>query len=410
MVGKRMLVGIAVTVTVVVMGTAGCFKSQKGLNSEPEPDDRIVLEVYAWQDEEENLAILADAFMKQYPDIEIHTNFVPVTQYVQQMQILKSRGNQVDCILNPNAAQAMVMKNKKIIKDLGPWTGESIFLLPYRMSRWVVYYNKTLFDQLGVDYPEPDWTWQDYEETAVQLTRQVDGEQTYGSLSFDPSNIWWRVPARTAGANNPLAKKDMEEFKKAAEWCYRLTYELGAQMPYSDRTGTSGAGYEGVFLKGNIGMFFCGDWSVAVLNKEIEKSYPDFVYDVAPMPHWEGQDGWVISDAAVVSVAEDTQYSEEAFMFVEFVSGQQGAEILAANSVIPALPSPEISRIFSEVTKLPEHTEYFFTGGNVSSTPADSRYDEAMEIMRNEVMLYLLQEQSLEKTFQIIEAEIGILE
>lgn len=424
---RGILTALAVLTAVSITGCSG--ETVKETAAAQEADPGITLEVYAWQDDEkDNLNLLAEKYMEQHPDITIKTNFVPVTEFTQQMRVLKSRGKQVDCIFNPNTAAAVVMKNKGLLKNLDAWLegtdteqqygqwyqggGDDIgsYMMPYRMSRWVVYYNKTLFDRLGVSYPEERWTWEDYEKKAAELTRRLAGVQTYGSLSFDPGSIWWRVPARTAGANNPMEPRDLAEFKKAAEWCYHLTYDLGAQMPYSERTGSSGSGYEGTFLQGNIGMYFCGDWSVAVLNKKIETDYPNFVYDVAPMPHWEGEENWVISDAAVVSVAEAALYPDEAADFVKFVSGEEGAKLLAAQSIIPAWNSPEIVEAFSNAADMPEHTEYFFQKGKASQIPADYRYDEAMEIMRDEVTLYLLQEQSLEKTFQNIELEISSLE
>lgn len=390
-------------------------------------DTGVTLEVYGWQDEYEDISLLADAYEEKHPQIAIHINIIPVTEYAQQMRILKNREEQVDCIFNPNAPDAVVMKNKGLLKDIssqietagmdaqyGEWyqteEGCRSYMLPYRMSRWCVYYNKKLFDRMGVPYPWEGWTWEDYEKTAIRLTGTVDGVRTYGSLSFEPGNIWWRVPARTAGANNPLVEAELEEFKKAAGWCYRLTYDLGVQMPYSDRIGSSGYDYEGAFLNGNIGMYYCGDWSIAVLNRAIREAYPDFEYDVAPMPRWEGKDCYVINDAAVVSVAEASKHPQEAFDFAQFCAGPEGAAVLAASSILPAWNSQEIRDIFSQATAMPEHTEYFFGQGKISSVPADAKYDEAMEIVKDEVTLYLLKEQELEQTFENIREGLASLE
>lgn len=385
------------------------------------PGDVVTLEIYAWQDEEDNVEALVAGYMAQNTDVVIHANFIPVSEYPQQMMSLRSGERQADCLFFPTPSEGAVWKNKGMLMNLDQWLEEwdgdeayddwyaegeecGSYMVPYRMSRWAVYYNKDLFDRCGVPYPEEDWTWEDYERIAVLLTGQTGEDKSFGSLSFEPTNTWWRVPARTSGANNPFSPEDLKAFRKAAEWCYRLTYELGAQLPYTEQTGKAGNSYDANFLEGDTGMYFSGDWSVSSLNKMIEQDGLEIHYDVAPMPHWEGDESYVISDTAVVAVMADTEYPEEAWDFIRFAGGLQGAAILAERSVIPACCPEEIREIYLSSENYPEHREYFFMDGKPSRTPANGRYIEAMEIIKEETAQYLLQEQSLEQAFAAIEA------
>ena len=385
----------------------------------------IVLEVYAWQSEAQNLKWLADSYQNLHPEITIHANFLPTTEYLQQMLVLKKRGMQVDCILAPSKELLTVLKNKGLLKYLsssvqnrlsenhyGTWYGEgeeicASYMLPYRQSRWAVYYNKTLFDRLGVEYPKEDWTWTDYEEIAVKLTTEQGGVKTYGSLSFEPDNPWWRVPARTAGANDPLKEEDLELFLEAAKWCYRLTYERKAQLPYTQQIGRSG--YDNVFLKGDVGMYFSGDWSVPVLNQNILSHNLNFDYDIAPMPHLEGYKAFEISDAAVIALSETTAYEKEALDFMLYVAGEEGALGLARHQVLPAWNTPGLQQEYLNVSQMPEHAEYFFRDGELSSAPATPLYSESMEILKTEVMQYLLQAQTFEQTTENIKQQLNTL-
>lgn len=305
----------------------------------------VTLEVYAWQDEEDNIGALASAYMAQNENVVIHANFVPVSEYPQQMMRLRSGEQQADCCFFPNPAEASVWRNKGMLcsldqwfdageleRDYGAWYQEGeescrFYMIPYRMSRWAVYYNKDLFDRRGVPYPQEGWTWEDYERIAVQLTKRTGEDKSYGSLSFEPTNIWWRIPARTLGANDPFRAEDLQAFRDAAQWCWHLTYELGAQMPYTEQTGKIGNSYDANFLEGDTGMYFSGDWSVASLNKMIAQENLIIHYDIAPMPHWEGRGSHIISDAAVVSMMETTQYPEEALDFIRFVTGELAGEV-----------------------------------------------------------------------------------
>ena len=238
------------------------------------------------------------------------------------------------------------------------------------------------------------------------LTKRAGEDKSYGSLSFEPTNIWWRVPARSMGANDPLKTEDLDAFRKAAKWCYELTYELGAQMPYTEQVGRAGNSYDANFLEGDIGMFFSGDWSVASLNKMIEQEGLSIHYDIAPMPHWEGEEGWAISDAAVVSMMEMSRYPEETWDFIRFVTGEEGAGVLAQRGIIPAYCPDEIRQLYLSSEEYPEHREYFFTEGKISCTPVSGRYVEAMETVKEEVAHYLLKEQDLDQTFKLIEEEL----
>ncbi len=61
--------------------------------------------------------------------------------------------------------------------------------LPIYLGPRLVLYNKDLFDQAGVAYPQPGWTWNEF-RTAVQVLSAPGGGQTrYGFLAFSPISI-----------------------------------------------------------------------------------------------------------------------------------------------------------------------------------------------------------------------------
>lgn len=400
---------------------SGCSSESNEKIIEADENEKVTLETYVWNDEETNIKLLADAYMKKNPNIEIHLNVIPITEFGQRMFGLKNGQFQADCIFSPSIAEAVVWKNKKILKDLDDYlkdtnltdhyeqwyeNGEeenAAYMLPYKKSRWAVYYNKKIFDTMGVEYPDENWTWEDYADVAKKLTGKVDGKKVYGSMSFEPTNKWWRVPARTAGAENPLIQNDLEKLKKSAEYIYDLTYVMKAQQPYTQQNGDYSYAYNESFLNGKAAMFFSGDWSVAILNRNIEDKKLDFSYDIAPMPHWENEKEYIISDAAVVSMVATTEHPDETFDFMEFAAGEEGAHILAQNDVIPAWYSEKVKEEYLNCAELPEHRGYFWRNGEISRVPCNVLYTEAMEIVKDEVANYLLQKQSLNQTFNIIE-------
>ena len=54
--------------------------------------------------------------------------------------------------------------------DEGIRIGDQLYGLPFRNDYYVLYYNKTLFDKAGVEYPKHDMTWDEYRELAKKMT------------------------------------------------------------------------------------------------------------------------------------------------------------------------------------------------------------------------------------------------
>ena len=55
---------------------------------------------------------------------------------------------------------------------------DKYYAVPKDIDTIALWYNKTLFDEAGLDYPTADWTWDDVTEAAKKLTKD-DGSQ-YG--------------------------------------------------------------------------------------------------------------------------------------------------------------------------------------------------------------------------------------
>lgn len=64
-----------------------------------------------------------------------------------------------------------------------------LFVLPTSLQFNLLFYNRALFDAVGVAYPEPGWTWETFRETANALTVREDGE--VGQWGFvNPTPAW----------------------------------------------------------------------------------------------------------------------------------------------------------------------------------------------------------------------------
>ena len=65
---------------------------------------------------------------------------------------------------------------------------EKTFGLPWIGQPYVVYYNKTLFNENGIEEPALDWTWTDFHKTAKALT--TDDVYGFATVGNPPLAVW----------------------------------------------------------------------------------------------------------------------------------------------------------------------------------------------------------------------------
>lgn len=373
------------------------------------------LDVYAWNDEIETFDALAAGFMEKYENIQINMHYFPNSENLQSYQIALNGDDNVDVIALATAAGAAQLINKGQLAPLDELLADSeadfsglellmdslkqggqTWMIPYRNSAWVVYYNKTIFDAMEIPYPEGEWTWSEYADLAEQLTNPNTG--WYGSLNFESN--WWRVPARTAGAEDPLQEEDLAFFMQAAEWSYDLTWNRGAAIPFTNLTSADSKDYIGRFLSGEAAMMFCGEWCLSTLNERIEEEQLDFSYDVAPLPSWTEDKSYAIGSAAVLMLAEKSAHKELALLFLEYACGEEGAKLLAEKHFLPAWDSAQIRQIFQNSLDMPAHSDCFFPDKELSSFPPTTDYTIAINVLHDNIWTYLTREVSLQTAIE----------
>jgi multiple sugar transport system substrate-binding protein len=101
----------------------------------------------------------------------------------------------------------------------------------------LIQYDKDVFDEAGVDYPQPGWTWDDFLDKAKQLTVR-DGDQVtrYGFVDAAGQNLVLAVTLSQVGSlvdettDPPTPRLDRPEVAEAVQWYADLILEHGV-MP-----------------------------------------------------------------------------------------------------------------------------------------------------------------------------------
>ena len=236
--------------------------------------------------------------------------------------------------------------------------GEQI-CMPQNISSLVVYYNKDLFDEAGLPYPDEGWTWADFLRMAKALTVDVDGDgvtDRYG-VGMDPEVIRLAPFIWSSGAelvddetdptrfavDTPTAIKAMQDF-----FDLHAVHGVapGDEELESEDTETR-------FLNGTLGMVFSSRRDTPSF-----RTITDFGWDVAALPRRGQPAGILHSDAYCLTTASENK--DTAWRFVEFALGPEGAPIVAASGrTVPSLIEVANSEAFLDPTQDPANSRVF---------------------------------------------------
>ena len=230
----------------------------------------------------------------------------------------------------------------------------TLICMPQNVSSQVVYYNKDIFDKAGLPYPDPDWTWEEFRQTAIALTLPDDNGDTYPDqygLGLEPVLIrmapWiWQNGGELVDdpANPTQLALDTPATREAIQFVLDLAQEDGVVPNYSAEAVAS---HPDRFLASNIAMYVDSRVFTPTMRETV-----DFNWDVAPLPRGKQTANVLHSDGYCIASA--SQVKDAAWKFIEFALGEEG-QIIAAQlgRTVPSLRSVAESPAFLDAENPP---------------------------------------------------------
>ena len=247
-------------------------------------DDPVIVTMSTWAgvDEAAELQEILDEINASQDEFEIVHEPIPADYYTQvQTQIAGGTGADLYWIDQNNmalASEGVFLGLSDCLADAPDQTagdlddyfpsilatathdGE-VYGLPWIAAPVVTYYNRGLFDAAGLDYPDPDWTWDDFTETAQALTQDTDGDSEVDQWGFI-SNGWpppfifiWQAGGELINEDFTEAPIDSPEFIEGFEFFLNFTYNPEVSP---SRETMADQGFAEMFKAGQIGMFMGG--------------------------------------------------------------------------------------------------------------------------------------------------------
>ncbi len=354
---------------------------------------------------------LIDAFEASHPGIKVEMVDLGSTDYSTVLGTqLSGSGSDFDVVTIKDVPGYVTLVNKGVLEplsekieadgiDLGLYGGITdqvtidgeLYELPFRSDIWVIYYNKDVFDNAGVDYPTNDMTWEEYDAIARSLADPTPGSEVYGCHY----HTWRSTVMLSAILDGEHTIVDgTYDFLKPYYEMVVAEQQDEICMDYATLK-TQGLHYSDAFAQGNIGMMNMGSWFIATLINKIETGeYTDCGnWGMVKYPHAEGvEPGSTLATITGLAVPTSAPNSEAAWEFVKFVSGQEGAEVMASTGNIPAITNAEIAEIISSMEGFPQDDtskEALIASNTYLEMPANSKSSE-IETVLNEQHDYIM--------------------
>lgn len=389
---RKKLVSVLLTAAMAVTALAGCGGSGNEADT-PSSDEAAVSTgssvvsgsedaetVLKWAIWDAKKALywqaIADAYTEQHPDVRIEMTDLGSSDYGTVLATeLSGSGSEFDVVTIKDVPGYATLVSKGVLEplsdrveadgvDLSLYNGIAeqvtvdgqLYQFPFQSDFWVLYYNKDLFDDAGVDYPTNDMTIEEYDALARSVTQEGFGdEQVYGAHYHT-----WRSAVQLFGildgehsvldGNYDFTKEYYEMVKKQEE--------DGVCRTYID-TNASQLHYSAAFSEGNTATMNMGTWYITTIISSLASGEydKDLVgnWGMVKYPHPEGVEaGTTLGTVTGLAIPTSSKNKDAAWDFIKFAGSEEGAMVLAQLGNFPAIMSDEVIDTLTSIDGFPQ--------------------------------------------------------
>ncbi|KAB1434459.1 ABC transporter substrate-binding protein [Candidatus Galacturonibacter soehngenii] len=382
---------LVLATTMVVASLAGCGSSKESTattdtkesttnessettdQASTSTDEEVTLTWALWDLEQTTYyQPLIDAYETANPNVKIKTLDLGSTDYMTVLATQLTGGDStIDVATIKDIPGYATLVNKNQLEPLNDFITQNgidtkaysgitdqitidnnLYALPFRSDFWVVYYNKALFDAAGVDYPTNDMTFAQYDELARKVSNDKAGtEKVYGAHYHT-----WRSAVQLFGildGKNTIVDGAYDFLKPYYEMVLNEQKD-GICQDYAALK-TASLHYSAAFYQNQVAMMNMGTWFIPTLIKAIESGESQATeWGIVKYPHADGvEPGSTLATITSLAVSKASENKEAALDFVKFVTGEEGAAIIANTGTFPAIMTDQVINTISSIEGYP---------------------------------------------------------
>ncbi len=377
---KTLSVTLSLVLVILTAGLAGCVAPADSSGAM----EQTVVTWAMWGSPAEIAThqAVADQYMADNPDVAIEILAEPWSDYFTKMQALWAGGDEVlipDVLFlwpTPQYAAEGVLENLQPyierdgynLDDYWPALLESakyngdVYGFPRDIGLEVLYYNKDIFDEVGVPYPDDSWTWADLQTAADQLKVVDDSGRVsrYGLGMEGGKYMLWVLQNNGALLDDYRNPSECVMTEPQAVAGLQFFAELMASNAAMTSSNLSQAGGDAaVFQAGQVAMIIQNASRVSAFNAA------EMNYDVAVVPIPEGGRRAASAGGAAWTMSSGGDNKEDAWHFLQWLQSTDGGQRIytASGEIFPALQSTAQSDAFLQPDVPPANRQAFLTEG-----------------------------------------------
>lgn len=324
-----------------------------GDGSDSSADGKVNLTFQIWDvGQKAGMEAMCDAYTEKNPNVNIEVQVAGWNEYWTKLEAAAT-GNKLPDIFWMHTNEIYKYADNGILADVSDivetdkfsdislknaqGSDGKLYGVPKDKDVICLAYNKELFDQAGVAYPDDTWTW-DNLVTASQEIYDKTGKYGYMAYADDQLGYWNFVyqnggyilndDKTKAGFDQPATIEAMKFYigLQDYEWCPNQDY-FGEQAP-----GTA-------FLSGQGAMFFEGNWNLLPTlqnNPDLNGKLQIAVLPKAPNPV-SGDGRATISNGLCYATGANNPNAEVVKDVLKFFGSEEGQRIQGeSGAAIPA--------------------------------------------------------------------------
>jgi multiple sugar transport system substrate-binding protein len=294
---------------------------------------------------EENI----EAFNEVYPDIEVTVNVTPYSEYWTKLQTQGSSNTLPDLFWMNGPNIGLYASNDQIepitgavdAGDIDPanypeslvdlYTIDDVqYGVPKDFDTIGIWANTALFEKAGVAVPEGDWTWDEFQSTAADISAALSAGGEYGAAGgMDGQTTYYNTVFQAGGEviDGDTSAYDTPETQAGIQFWTDLIAS-GGSPSIQQLTDTTADQW---FTSGKLAMYWGGSWFRSALT---DTALAEDV-TVLPLPIGEEQATVIHGVSNVVAAASKNKQAAQALQV--FLASEEAQQAQGdAGAMIPA--------------------------------------------------------------------------
>lgn len=334
---RKKLLSMILCGAVAATMITGCGKSTKDASSSDNP---VTITYACWDSNQANLIkTMADEFEKENPNIKIDIQVNGWNDYWTALEAAGTGGSLPDTFWMHSNNIYYYGSNDQLL-DLTDYIKSSDkvdlqnypqglddiynidgkqYAIPKDYDTIALWYNKTLFDEANIAYPDDTWTWSDLKEAAKKLTKE-DGSQYGFCAGLHNQEGYYNFVYQNGGeiiTKDRVSGYDQDATVAGIEEYFSYVKEGLSPEIYDDQA-RSEAIQNGLCAMGLFGSWNLSGFAASDFMKEN--------FDCAVLPKSNDGGKSSIFNGLGNAISATTAHPDEAWKWVEYLSSKEGQE------------------------------------------------------------------------------------